>query len=62
MVLMWISLCEVGVTLRLTVSQYVLVLGTPLGPMTRFYIFLSFSGKLLWSSSWGALSDEGTGL
>jgi hypothetical protein len=43
-------------------SQYVLVSGTPLGPMTRFYFFLSFAGKLLWSSSWGALSDERTGL
>jgi hypothetical protein len=31
---------EVEVTLRLTVSQYVLVTGTPLGPMTRFYFFL----------------------
>jgi hypothetical protein len=35
---------------------------TPLGPMTRFYFFLSFAGKLLCSSSWGALSDERTGL
>jgi hypothetical protein len=25
-----------------SVSQYVLVSGTPLGPMTRFYFFLSF--------------------
>jgi hypothetical protein len=28
-----------------SVSQYVLVSGTPLGPMTRFYFFLSFVGK-----------------
>jgi hypothetical protein len=34
-----------------SVSQYVLVSGTPLGPMTRFYSFLSFAGKLLCSSS-----------
>jgi hypothetical protein len=53
---------EVEVALRLPVSQYVLVSGTPLGPMTRFFFFLSFSGKLFSSSSWGALSDERTGL
>jgi hypothetical protein len=34
----------------------------PFGPMTRFYFFLSFAGKLLCSSSRGALSDEKTGL
>jgi hypothetical protein len=44
-----------------SVSQYVLVSGTT-GPMTRFYFFLSFAGKLLCSSSWGAPSDERTGL
>jgi hypothetical protein len=33
---------------------YFVVSGTTLGPMTRFY--------LLSSSSWGALSDERTGL
>jgi hypothetical protein len=43
---------EVKVTLRLTVSQSVcLGVGHPLGPMTRFYFFLTFAGKLLSSSS-----------
>jgi hypothetical protein len=39
---------KVKVTLRLTlsVSQYVLVSGTLLGPMTRFYSFLSFAWKI----------------
>jgi hypothetical protein len=41
-----------------SVSQYVLVSGTPLGPMTRFFFFLSFAGELLCSSSWGALWRE----
>jgi hypothetical protein len=40
------SIVEVEVTLRLmvsqSVSQYALVSGTPLGPMTRFYFFLPF--------------------
>jgi hypothetical protein len=36
--------------------------GHPFGSMTRFYFFLSFAGQLLCSSSWGALSDERTGL
>jgi hypothetical protein len=31
-------------------------------PMTRFYFFLSVTGKLHRSWSWGALSDERTGL
>jgi hypothetical protein len=51
---------EVEETLRLTVTQYVLMSGTPLGPMTRFFFFLSFAGKLLCSWSCGALSDERT--
>jgi hypothetical protein len=34
----------------------------PSMPTTRFYFFLSFAGKLLCSSSWGALSDEREGL
>jgi hypothetical protein len=34
------SQLEIEDTLRLTVSQYVLVSGTRLGPMTRFYFFL----------------------
>jgi hypothetical protein len=41
------DMLEVDVTLRLTVgrsvSQYVLVSGTPSGPMTRFYFSLSFA-------------------
>jgi hypothetical protein len=45
-----------------SVSQYVLVSATPLGPMTGFFFFISFAGQLLCSSSWGALSDERTGL
>jgi hypothetical protein len=36
--------------------------GHPFGAMTGFYFFLSFARKLLCSSSWGALSDERTGL
>jgi hypothetical protein len=32
-----------------SVSQYVLVSGAPLGPISRFYFFLSFAGKLLCS-------------
>jgi hypothetical protein len=47
---------------RWSVGLSILVSGTPLGPMTRFYICLSFAGKLICSSSWGALSDERTGL
>jgi hypothetical protein len=43
-------------------SQYVLVSGTPLEPMARYYFFLSFARKLLCSSSWCALSDETTDL
>jgi hypothetical protein len=53
---------EVEVTLRLmvgrSVSQYVLVSGTPLGPVTRIYFFHSSVGKLPCSSSWGALSKS----
>jgi hypothetical protein len=40
----------------------VLVSCTPLGPMTRFFVFLSLAGQLRCSSSWGGLSDERTGL
>jgi hypothetical protein len=47
---------------RRSVGLSVLVSGTPLGPMTRFFFFLSFAGQLLCSSTWGALSDEKTGL
>jgi hypothetical protein len=34
-----------------SVSQYIFVSGTPLGPRTRFYSFLSFAGKVLCSKS-----------
>jgi hypothetical protein len=40
-----------------SVNQYVLASGTSLGPMTKFYFFVSFAGKLFSSSSRGALSD-----
>jgi hypothetical protein len=43
-----------------SVNQYVLVSGPSLGPMIRFDFFLSFAGKFLWYSSWGAFSDERT--
>jgi hypothetical protein len=51
-----------GQSVSQSVSEYVLVSGIPLGPMSRFYFFLSFAGQLLCSSSWDALSDESTGL
>jgi hypothetical protein len=50
------------VEVEVEVSQYVLVSGTPLRPMTRFFFFVYFVGKLYFSSSWGALSEERTGL
>jgi hypothetical protein len=46
---------EVEVILWLTVSQSV-------SQYVVVYFFLSFARKLLCSSSWGALSDERTGL
>jgi hypothetical protein len=61
------TVSEVEVTLRLMVSQPVsqsvsqcLLVSGP--KVTRFYFFLNFAGQLLCSSSWGALSDERTGL
>jgi hypothetical protein len=42
-----------------SVSQHVLVSGTPLGPMTRFYFFLSFVGKLIFSSPWAPSLTRG---
>jgi hypothetical protein len=57
---------EVEVILLLAIShsvgQYVLVSGTPLGHMTRFFFFFCFAWQLLCSSSWGTLSDKRTGL
>jgi hypothetical protein len=56
---------EVGVkvTLRLTVSQYVLVSSTPVGLATRYY-FLSECCRLKFTVLYllGALSNERTGL
>jgi hypothetical protein len=53
---------EVEVTLRLTVDQSVcLGVGHPFGAHNQILLFF-FVGKLLCSSSWGALSDEKTGL
>jgi hypothetical protein len=51
---------KVKVTLRLTVSQYVLVSSPNLGHLTRFF-FLFFL-KVTVLSFWGALSDERSGL
>jgi hypothetical protein len=55
---------EVEVTLRLTVSRSVcLGVGHPFGTHDQILFFpFHFSEKLLCSSSWGALSDERTGL
>jgi hypothetical protein len=54
---------EVEVTLRLTVNQSVcLGVGYPFGAHDQISLFLSFAGKLLCSSFWGALFDERTGL
>jgi hypothetical protein len=58
--LLWIELswsCD-----RRSVGLFVLVSGNPLGPMTKFFFFLSFAGQFICSSFWGALSDERTGL
>jgi hypothetical protein len=58
-----LSSLEVEVTLRLTVSQYVLVSSTLVGLATRFY-FLSEGCCLIFAALflWGTLSDERTGL
>jgi hypothetical protein len=45
-----------------SVGLSILVSGTPLGPMTRFFSFRSFAGQLHCSSSWNTLSDERKGL
>jgi hypothetical protein len=50
---------EVEVTLRLTASQSVcLGVRHPFGAHDRILLFPSIAGKLLCSSSWGALYDE----
>jgi hypothetical protein len=53
---------EVEVTLRLTVSQsvsqYVLVSGTPLGPMTKFFLCRTIAlllGRPLWREDWSVI-------
>jgi hypothetical protein len=58
-----LSFVEVEVTLRLTVSQYVLVSSTLVGLATRYY-FLSEYCCLKFAVLYllGALSDERTGL
>jgi hypothetical protein len=46
-------------TLRLMVSQYVLVSSTPVGLATRYYfLYEGFWLKVAVLSMWGALSDE----
>jgi hypothetical protein len=47
---------------RQSVDQFVLVSGSPLGPMARFYPFLSLVTIALLFFLLGALSDERTGL
>jgi hypothetical protein len=54
-VVMWLWLWLDWRSVSQSVSQYVLESGTPLGPMTIFYFFLSFARKLLCFSFWGAL-------
>jgi hypothetical protein len=57
----WLELSWVELSWRCdrrSVGLSVLVSNTPLGPMTRFFFFLSFAGQLVCSSSSGALSDE----
>jgi hypothetical protein len=51
----WSRICDPR-----SVSQYVLVSGHPLGPMTRFYMFFGLTCTCFIMS--GALSDERTGL
>jgi hypothetical protein len=54
---------DVEVTLRLTVSQSVcLGVGNPFWAHDQISFFISFAGKFLCSSSWGALSDKRMGL
>jgi hypothetical protein len=51
------------VTLRLTVSQYVLVSSPLWGRLTRYcFLFKSFGLEFVVLSLWGALSDERPGL
>jgi hypothetical protein len=47
---------------RRSVDQFVLVSGSPLGPMTKFYPFLSLVTIVLMFFLLGALSDERNGL
>jgi hypothetical protein len=47
---------------RRSVDHFVLVSGSPLGPMTSFYPFLTLVTIVLMFFLLGALSDERTGL
>jgi hypothetical protein len=47
---------------RRSVGLSVLMSGTPLGSVATFIFFLSFAGQLLCFSSWGAHSNDRTGL
>jgi hypothetical protein len=53
---------KVEVTLRLTVSQYVLVSSTLVGLATRYYFLLECCLKFVVLFQWGAFSDERTSL
>jgi hypothetical protein len=46
---------------RRSVGQSLSMSGTPLGPMTRFFVFFSLSENVL-IPRWAALSDERTDL
>jgi hypothetical protein len=47
---------------RRSVDQFVLISGSPLGPMTNFILILSLVTVALLFFLYGALSDERTGL
>jgi hypothetical protein len=58
-----LSFARVRVTLRLTVSQYVLVSSSLCGRMTRYcFLFKSLGLEFFVLSLWGVLSEERSGL
>jgi hypothetical protein len=59
--LSWVELM-LWPTVSRPIGLSVLVSDTHLGPITRFFFFLSLVWQLLCPSSWGALSDKRTGL